>query len=76
MKFKDTKVRINTNGFRILEYIDVLTKYKEYIDIVFSVDNLSEYICGVNFPKYLSQNVIEITRALRKIRFQLDIILL
>lgn len=43
MKFKDTKVRINTNGFRILEYI-----------------------CGVNFPKYLSQNVIEITRALRK----------
>lgn len=66
MKFKDTKVRINTNGFRILEYIDVLTKYKEYIDIVFSVDNLSEYICGVNFPKYLSQNVIEITRALRK----------
>ena len=66
MKFKDTKVRINTNGFRILEYIDVLTKYKEYIDIVFSVDNLSEYICGVHFPKYLSQNVIEITRALRK----------
>ena len=66
MKFKDTKVRINTNGFRILEYIDVLTKYKEYIDIVFSVDSLSEYICGVHFPKYLSQNVIEITRALRK----------
>ena len=32
MKFKDTKVRINTNGFRILEYIDVLTKYKEYIE--------------------------------------------
>ena len=66
MKFKDTKVRINTNGFRILEYIDVLTKYKEYIDIVFSVDSLSKYICGVHFPKYLSQNVIEITRALRK----------
>ena len=66
MKFKDTKVRINTNGFRILEYIDVLKKYKEYIDIVFSVDSLSKYICDVHFPKYLSQNVIEITRALRK----------
>ena len=29
MKFKDTKIRINTNGFKILEYIDVLKKYKE-----------------------------------------------
>ena len=23
MKFKDTKIRINTNGFKILEYIDI-----------------------------------------------------
>ena len=39
MKFKDTKVRINTNGFRILEYIDVLTKYKEYTILLSSNKN-------------------------------------
>lgn len=67
MKFKDSKVRINTNGFRILEYIDILTKYKEYIDIVFSVDSMSEYIGGVHFQKYLSKEVIKITKVLRNI---------
>ena len=66
MEYEDTKVRINTNGFRILEYIEVLTKYKERIDIVFSVDSISEYICGVHFQKYLSKNVIKITKVLRK----------
>lgn len=65
MKFKDTKIRINTNGFKILEYIDILKKYKENIDIVFSVDSISEYIEGVHFPKYLSKDVIRITKLLR-----------
>lgn len=65
MKFKDTKIRINTNGFKILEYIDVLGKYKERIDIVFSVDSISEYVEGVHFPKYLSKEVIRITKLLR-----------
>ena len=65
MKFKDTKIRINTNGFKILEYIDVLKKYKESIDIVFSVDSISEYIEGAHFPKYLSKDVIRITKLLR-----------
>ena len=65
MKFKDTKIRINTNGFKILEYIDVHKKYKERIDIVFSVDSVSRYIEGVHFPKYLSKDVIRITKLLR-----------
>lgn len=65
MKFKDTKIRINTNGFKILEYLDVLRKYKARIDIVFSVDSISEYVEGVHFPKYLSKEVIRITKLLR-----------
>lgn len=65
MDFKNTKIRINTNGFKILEYIDVLKKYKENIDIVFSVDSISEYIKGVHFQKYLSKDVIKITKLLR-----------
>ena len=65
MEFRDTKVRINTNGYKILKYIDILRKYKENIDIVFSIDSLSEYIEGVHFPKYLSKDVIETTKVLR-----------
>lgn len=65
MKFKDTKIRINTNGFKILNYMDILKKYKEKIDIVFSVDSISEYIEGTRFPKYLSKDVIRITKLLR-----------
>lgn len=65
MNFSDTKIRINTNGFKILDYIDVLKKYKERIDIVFSVDSISEYIEGVHFQKYLSTDVIRITKSLR-----------
>ena len=65
MNFKDTQIRINTNGFKILEYIDILKKYKERIDIVFSVDSLSEYIEDVHFPKYLSEDIIKITKILK-----------
>lgn len=65
MSFKNTKVRINTNGFKILNYIDILEKYKERLDIVFSVDSISEYLEGVHFQKYLSENVVKITKVLR-----------
>ena len=54
MEFKETKIRINTNGFKILKYIDILKKYKERLDIVFSVDSISEYIDEIHFPKFLS----------------------
>lgn len=65
MSFKSTKVRINTNGYKILNYIDIFVKYKERIDIVFSVDSISEYINGVHFQKFLSDDVIKITKLLK-----------
>ena len=66
MNFSQTKVRINTNGFKILESINLLKKYKDRIDIVFSVDSISEYLDGVHFQKYLSEKVIQTTKVLRK----------
>ena len=66
MNFSDTKIRINTNGYRILKYIDVLSQYTERLDVVFSVDSMSEYLNGVHFPKFLSKNVINITHALKE----------
>lgn len=51
MNFKDTKVRINTNGYRLLRHLNVLIKYKERIDVIFSVDAISENLNGVHFPK-------------------------
>lgn len=66
MSFDKTKVRINTNGFKILEYVDVLSKYKERLDIVFSVDSISEYLDNVHFHKYLSLSVIETTKILKE----------
>lgn len=66
MSFKDTKVRINTNGFRILNYIEVLKQYKERLDVVFSVDSISEYLNGVHFPKFLSAGVMKTTKVLRE----------
>lgn len=66
MEFKDTKVRINTNGYKILKHIHVLEEYKNRLDIVFSVDSLSEKINGVCFPKYLSKDVINVTKILKE----------
>lgn len=66
MEFYDTKVRINTNGYKILDHIDVLIKYRERLDIVFSVDSISEYLNGVHFQKYLSEDIIKTTKILRK----------
>lgn len=66
MSFKGTKVRINTNGFKILEYVDILRKYRECLDVVFSVDSISKYLDGVFFQKYLSSQVIKITKILRE----------
>lgn len=66
MSFDETKVRINTNGFKILEYVDILRKYKERLDIVFSVDSISEYLDGAHFPKFLSSSVMETTKILRE----------
>lgn len=66
MSFNGTKVRINTNGYKLLEHIDILEKHKKRIDIVFSVDSISEYLSGVHFQKFLSENVINITKVLKE----------
>lgn len=66
MNLGDTKVRINTNGFKILEYMDVLKKYRARLDVVFSVDSMSQYIEGIHFPKFLSENVMRTTKILRE----------
>ena len=65
MKMNDTKMRINTNGYQLLKYIDVLAKYKERIDIIFSVDSMSEYIQDVHFQKFLSEKIINTTKILK-----------
>lgn len=66
MNFGDTKIRINTNGHMMLNYIDVLEKYKERLDVVFSVDSISEHLNGVHFPKFLSKDVINVTQILKE----------
>jgi len=66
MSFEGTKVRINTNGFKILEYVDVLREYRKRMDVVFSVDSISEYLEQMYFPKFLSSYVRKITNILRK----------
>lgn len=66
MKFNETRVRINTNGLKLLNYLDVLKNYKERLDVVFSVDSISEYLNGVHFQKYLSEEVIKTTKILKE----------
>jgi len=66
MAFTDTKIRINTNGHMILKHIDTLKKYKDRLDVVLSVDSISENLNGVNFPKFLSKNIINITKILKE----------
>lgn len=66
MSFEKTKVRINTNGFKILEYVKTLKKYKERLDVIFSVDSISEYLDKAHFPKFLSSSVIETTKILKE----------
>lgn len=66
MSFDNTKVRINTNGYKLMEHIHILEKYNKRLDVVFSVDSLSETLNGVHFTKYLSEDVINITRVLKE----------
>lgn len=66
MDFGDTRIRINTNGYMILTHIDILTKYKDRLDVVFSVDSIHDRLNGVCFPKFLSDNVIKVTRILKE----------
>lgn len=73
---QDTIIRITTNGYKLLNYIDIIEKYKERIEVVISVDSLNEYINGIKYDKYLSEDVTEITKALldRKINVRYNIV--
>lgn len=61
---QDTIIRITTNGYKLLSYIDIIEKYKERIEVVISVDSLSEKINGIKYDKYLSESIIKITKEL------------
>lgn len=73
----DTKIRITTNGYKLLDYIDILEKYKDRIEVVISVDSLNEYIGDVKYDKYLSDTIVDITKQLleRKINVRYNIVI-
>lgn len=60
----DTRIRINTNGYNLQQFISFIQLHKERFDIVISVDSLSEYLSGFHFPKYLSHKIQDLTRDL------------
>lgn len=72
----DITMRITTNGYKILDYIDIIEKYKDRVEVVISVDSLNEYIGDVKYDRYLSKNIINITKELlkRKIKVRYNIV--
>ena len=72
----DTIVRITTNGYKIKDYIDIIEKYKERIEVVISVDSPTEKIGNIKYDKYLSENIIDITNQLlkKKIKIRYNIV--
>ena len=72
---ENTKIRLNTNGYKLNNILDTIEHYKERIDIVISVDSVNEYIYGIQYPKYLSPEIKKITKELikRKIETRFNI---
>jgi hypothetical protein len=50
----------------LLNYIDILVKYKDRLDVVLSVDSISENLNEVHFPKFFSEKVVNITKRLKE----------
>ena len=73
---ENTKIRLNTNGYKLNNILDIIEHYKERIDIVISVDSVNEYIHGIQYPKYLSPEIKKITKELikRKIETRFNIV--
>lgn len=73
---ENTKIRLNTNGYKLNNILDIIEHYKERIDIVISVDSVNEYIYGIQYPKYLSPEIKKITKELikRKIETRFNIV--
>ena len=74
----NTKIRLNTNGYRLDDekLLNIIELYKDQMDIVISVDSVSEYINGIHYPKYLSQKVQNLATELvkRKISTRFNIV--
>ena len=72
----DTKIRLNTNGYKLDAILDSIEAFKDRMDIVISVDSLYEYIQGIYYPKYLSEKVQDLARELiaRKITTRFNIV--
>lgn len=72
----DTKIRLNTNGYNMGYILDILEIYRERIDVMISVDSLSEYVNGIHYPKYLSLKTESLTKELvrRRISTRFNIV--
>lgn len=60
----DTRINVCSNGCKLKEYIPVLSKYKDRINVRISVDSICEYLNGYHFPKWLSPETIGCTKLL------------
>lgn len=60
----ETRINICSNGCNLKSYIDVISKYKERINVRISVDSLKEHLNGYHFPKWLSNETKECTKLL------------
>lgn len=73
---KDTKIRLNTNGYNLEYMLDLIEMYKDRVDVMISVDSLNEYVNGIHYPKYLSFKIEELAKELvkRKISTRFNIV--
>lgn len=60
----DTRINVCSNGFKLMEFMPILLKYKERINVRISVDSICEYLNGYHFPKWLSEDTINCTKSL------------
>jgi len=60
----DTRINICSNGCKLKEYIPVISKYNDRINVRISVDSVSDYLNGYHFPKWLSAETIACTKLL------------
>lgn len=60
----DTRINVCSNGYKLREYIPVLSKYKDRINVRISVDSICDSLNGYYFPKWLSAETIDCTKQL------------
>lgn len=58
----DTKIRLNTNGYNLYNFTEIIEQYKERIYVIISVDTLSKNLGGFYYPKYLSEKIQKLTK--------------